>query len=299
MSSPDADNGTSGSVVVGVDGSRDAEEAVVWAAREAGLQDRRLLLVHVAEALGAQERAWFAAAGIAPAELGQQRVQVGQELLERARVVALGESPGAEIDIISRSGDPREVLLGLASDAAMVVVGSRGRGPVASLLLGSVSISVSRRAACPVLVVRPHAGAVTRRGFLVGTDGSPRSLPGIERAFLEASLHRRPLTVVHCLREAMLPTPGWTELGASDPRHAEASRRVADLLAGSRTELPEVDATVRLTRGDVERCLVGLSHSHELLVVGRRSRAPMERFGSMSLTTSIVEHAAAPVLIVP
>lgn len=77
----------------------------------------------------------------------------GEEALERARAIADGQVPfSAELHF----GDPAEVIGSRAErlDVRMIVVGNRGLGRVDTLLLGSVSSAVMRRARCSVLVVR-------------------------------------------------------------------------------------------------------------------------------------------------
>ena len=88
-----------------------------------------------------------------PVDLEASR-EGGEKLLER--VAARAEEPeGAELRTVV--GDPAESLLSLAAeeDAALIVVGSRGRGPLKAALLGSVSAALAARAACPVLIVPP------------------------------------------------------------------------------------------------------------------------------------------------
>ena len=57
----------------------------------------------------------------------------------------------------------------------MVVLGSRGRGPMRTLLLRSVGVAVTKHAECPVVVVRPGNRGLVRNGVLVGADGSEHS----------------------------------------------------------------------------------------------------------------------------
>jgi nucleotide-binding universal stress UspA family protein len=288
-----------GSIVVGVDGSHHGEQALAWAAEEARLQERPLTIVHAERALGAYDRGWLAQAGIPPSQVTADVRKDSEELIHRAHTLAAVTAPSIEIEVALRVGDARDVLLALANRASMVVLGSRGRGPVASLLLGSVSVALSRQAACPVVVLRPREDRARPHGVLVGTDGSGRSMTTLETAFREASYHGLPLTVVHCRWEALAGPGGWRTVGASDPIHDDAQIRVAEVLAGLREKFPDVDVKVNVTAGHVDQCVADLSRAHELTVIGRHAHTLLERVGSFSLTTAIVEHACGPVLIVP
>lgn len=138
-------------IVVGVDGSECARTALGVAAREAELRGARLRIVSVWEV----PQAVFAA-GFAP---GDQSIL--DSFLENAEAVvreAVAEAerlhPSVQCEGTALEGHPAEVLLQEARDASLVVVGNRGRGGFASLLLGSVSQQVVHHASCPVLVIR-------------------------------------------------------------------------------------------------------------------------------------------------
>lgn len=282
-----------GSLVVAVDGSYHADQAVAWAVAEARLKRCPLTLVYAEKALGAQERGWLAQAGIPLTQITEQMHTDSEELLHRARALAFEAAPDVETDVLLRVGDAREILLELADDASMIVLGSRGRGPLPSLLLGSVSVAVSRHATCPVVVVRPRENPAGLRGVLVGTDGTGQSTSTLEAAFREASFHALPLTVAHCQWEAVSAPGGWRAAHANDPFYDDALTRVAKMLAGLREKFPDVRVEVKIFAGHVEHCIADLSQKHDLTVVGRH------RAGSFSLPTAVVEHASGPVLIVP
>ena len=285
-----------GAIVVGVDGSPLGEHAVLWAAEEARLQNRSLLLVHAIEPISANQLAWLSSAGIPPHQVNREAQDVAARVIERARTLADDRRPAERVETEIRLGDPRRVLLDHAERAPLVVVGTRGHGRVAGLLLGSVSGAVLRHATCPVAVVRP--GPAESRGVLLGVDLSLAGLPAVEAAFGQASQRRLPLTVVHCLWDTLIGRDAWAHLDPSDPDADEARRLVAETLAGAQEKYPDVAVRVEITRGAIEDCLVDLSQLHELLVIGR-SAGRLRHLTWGAHATTIAEHAHSPVLVVP
>lgn len=186
----------SGTVVVGVDGSPSADRALDWAIELAGRQHRPLTLA-----------------------FGQDLdvlLDDGISALEKARARVAERAPELTVHQAVRKSDPRVLLLELATEATAVVVGSRGRGPVRSLLLGSVSSAVSRHAACPVVVARPGHPGLVRHGVVVGADGGPDSHSTVEFAYRMASLYGMPLTIVAC-SWSPLPVQPRTICGCGPP----------------------------------------------------------------------------------
>jgi nucleotide-binding universal stress UspA family protein len=139
-------------IVVGVDGSKGGREALEFAAREASMRKGRLRIVCAWEIPPA-----VYSGGLAPT-LDQSTLSglgEGAETVVREAVAAAKELQSA-IDCEGKAvqGQPAEVLLQEARDADLIVVGNRGHGGFASLLLGSVSHQVVQHAPCPVTVVR-------------------------------------------------------------------------------------------------------------------------------------------------
>jgi len=219
-----------------------------------------------------------------------------ERILERARSMAAEVSPDITIETALSYGDARRHLLDLAPTAAMVVVGTRGHGPVAGLLLGSVSGALVRHADGPVVVVRPAPGD---GGVLVAADGSEESLALVEHAYREASLHQTPLTVVHCLWDAPMARTRWATVVEDDPAAEEARLGISEAVAGMGEKYPDVELRVLVTRGAVDACLVDLSAHYDLLVIGRPTRPLLLRLTTSGLTTPVAEHAHGPVLVVP
>jgi nucleotide-binding universal stress UspA family protein len=139
---------TSPPIVVGVDGSETSLEALREAARLAGLMGSPLTVVTT----------WqlpVAAADYAFPP-GYTFEDDARELLARALRTVFGNELPAGLHQEVRMGPPARVLRDLSETARMVVVGSRGHGGFAGLLLGSVSSAVAAHAKCPVLIT--HRG---------------------------------------------------------------------------------------------------------------------------------------------
>jgi nucleotide-binding universal stress UspA family protein len=134
-----------GRIVVGVDGSRHSLDALGWAARFAAIFGARLDAVAAWEY--PQSYGW---AAIAPEwEPGQDMTKV----LDDAVQAVFGDQQPAGLRLQVREGGAAKVLLGAGEGAVMLVVGSRGHGGFAGLLLGSVSANVAEHASCPVFIV--------------------------------------------------------------------------------------------------------------------------------------------------
>jgi nucleotide-binding universal stress UspA family protein len=143
------------SVVVGVDGSAGSSEALDWAIAEARLRDAPLRAVH----------AWTYVSPLIPSLVGypysaetvdstvDDRQQAAEQILERA-TSELAEVHDIEIERVIGQGSAAQVLIDSVGRDDLLVVGSRGHGGFADLLLGSVSQQCAQHAPCPVVVVR-------------------------------------------------------------------------------------------------------------------------------------------------
>jgi nucleotide-binding universal stress UspA family protein len=160
-------------VVVGVDGSPAASDALRAAVAQASA--RGALLRVVCAWLPAPPESWEGAYWLAldaerdPDETARA---AAERVAAEATMTAQGLAPGLRVETQVHAGDPASVILGAAGDAGLIVVGARGRGSLASLFLGSVSHGVVHRARVPVLVVR---AAVTGSVTPVGAGAVPAS----------------------------------------------------------------------------------------------------------------------------
>lgn len=143
-------NGPTPRVVVGVDGSPASYEALRWAARYARLVAGTVDAVAAYDLPGAV--GWSAPAVDAAFDEEQAKQELTEEIEKVIRQV--GEVP-MEQHLVR--GAAAQVLIGASAGAEVLVVGSRGRGGFASLLLGSVSQQCAAHASCPVVIVRELA----------------------------------------------------------------------------------------------------------------------------------------------
>lgn len=134
-----------GSIVVGVDGSRPARRALEWAIDEARLRGAAVRVITAWEypsaAVGME-----GTLEVADIEAGARRLQAA----------ALEKVPHEDLDVAAHvvRGGAAALLVDASTDADLVVVGSRGHGGFAGLLLGSVSSQVVHHSLCTVVVVR-------------------------------------------------------------------------------------------------------------------------------------------------
>ena len=159
------ENGTSetqGVVVVGVDGSAGAKAALRWAIAEARLRQARLRAVHAwtpdygAGYLGGGYASIGGGFGYLGADAGDYVSglrQAAEEMLERVMAELAVEAAGVEIERQAVEGVAAQVLVEATGADDLLVVGSRGHGGFAGLLLGSVSQQCAHHARCPVVIV--------------------------------------------------------------------------------------------------------------------------------------------------
>ena len=146
-----------GTIVVGVDGSEASHEALRFAVAEARLRDARVVAVHVWAFIPptpiGDPGMMPMPAGDYPGQLEAERAAAEAEL-EGALAAAFPEGTPGEVEARLAVGDAAEALVDEAEGAELLVVGSRGRSGIASVLLGSVSRHVVSHAPCPVVVVK-------------------------------------------------------------------------------------------------------------------------------------------------
>jgi nucleotide-binding universal stress UspA family protein len=269
-------------VVAGADGSARGWDAVEAGAIEATLHHRPLRIVHVCRFPNA------------PGSANRDRAEV---ILADAVEIAQKVAPEAETTAEIVAGHPAAELVREGHSAFLVVLGDRGTGAPAGLLLGSVAEQTATHAGCPVLVVR---GSVAGGGpVVVGVDGSDGSVVALEFAAQEASLRRAPLLAVHVWDGA------WVERGDPAPLTARfrtsaeiESRVLSESLAGIAGRYPDVRLERSIVRGDPRSVLRRHSDAAQLIVVESPGHGSFPDLLLGSTSRYLMHHSGCPTAIV-
>jgi nucleotide-binding universal stress UspA family protein len=139
-------------IVIGIDGSENANEALTVAAHEARLHDARLRVVVVWQLSSLMYASGYTAFDEGTLDAVRDRAQT---IADKAVATVAELAPAVECEALVLEGQPADALLGASEDADLIIVGSRGLGGFKRLMLGSVSDQVVHHATCPVLVVHP------------------------------------------------------------------------------------------------------------------------------------------------
>ncbi|MFJ9117042.1 universal stress protein [Streptomyces sp. NPDC102394] len=284
-------------ITAGVDGTEESLAALEWAAREAV---RRNLALRVVQAWRFQPYEAI--------DAGDRETQAGWvkgAVADAARAVEARHS-GLEVITDVLEGDTVDTLVGAGSEAEMLVLGSRGHGPVVGFLLGSVGQQVIAEARRPVVLVRagdqPSAEAAGRE-IVVGQQGDPEDSAEALRFAFETA-HARGASV-RAVRAWTLPpvfaySPGSMQIldqaGGLEPFEKKA---LSAALRPWRERYPDVAVVEHVEMGSAGQVLLSVAARAQLMVVGRRAHrtAVGARIGSVA--HGVLHHADCPVAVVP
>ncbi|WP_179804371.1 universal stress protein [Micromonospora purpureochromogenes] len=281
-------------VVVGVDGSPSSLVAAEHAARAAQLRSRPLRLVHgYLHPLGY-------GVPLNPYDLGVPApTEESEKMLERTAAELADRWPGLAVEVRQVAGGPGATLIEESRRAEMVVVGSRGLGGFAGLLLGSVGAQVAAHAHCPVLVVRPEEQPIPVDGpVVVGVDGSEPARLAAGYAADEAARRDVPLVLVHVgPPDGDRPVPEEVEESQA-AYQAEAVRLLAEASAAVRADHPDLVVREHPVRAaGAAQGLIEASGAASVLAIGTRGRGGFTGLLLGSVSQAVVHHAHCPVLV--
>ncbi|MGX1472086.1 UNVERIFIED_CONTAM: nucleotide-binding universal stress UspA family protein [Streptomyces canus] len=284
-------------ITAGIDGTEESLAALDWAAREAVRRDVALRVIH----------AWRFQPyeGIDAGDRDTQEGWARDAVTEAVRTVT-GRHTGLDVSTEVVEGGSVDVLVAAAADAELLVLGSRGHGPVVGFLLGSVGRQVIAEAARPVVLVRAGDQATAEasgREIVVGQEGDPEDSAGVLRFAFETAAARG--ATVRAVRAWTLPpvfaySPGSLKLldeaGGLEPYEKKA---LASALQPWRERFPDVPVVEHIEMGSAGQVLLSVTARAQLMVVGRRARrtAVGARIGSVA--HGVLHHADCPVAVVP
>jgi nucleotide-binding universal stress UspA family protein len=287
-------------IVVGLDESMGAAEALRWALREAELR-------------GGEVDATLAWGFLDQHHRVVEDVSFDERYGESAAVAALeeyvravtGPEPSVMVRLSAVRGQAARVLLGAAEGADLLVVGARGLGGFQGLLLGSVSQQCLHHSPCPITVVHGHVagpGPEPER-IVVGVDGSADAQRALAWAVDEARVRGALLDVVLAWR---YPTWGPPPHGAPGMtytnigRFEEAARRALD----GAVQQVDLRGLVRpperiLVMGGAAGTILDTAKGADLVVVGARGLGGFSSLLLGSVSQQVATHAECPVVVVP
>ncbi len=266
-------------LVVGIDGSEASLEAVDWAADEAVRHGVPLHLLHAA----------------VPDHVASDVISAASERARRG-------APAVRLSSEVLREDAASALVDKGRNAFALVLGSRGLGDLAGMLLGSVSLAVAARADCPVVVVR---GAVEHRNarfgcVVVGVEEGEGSDTAVQFAFREAHVRHCRLVAVHAWSAPFgaLTTPqapSWP-LEAHERRPAQV---LDEALGGPAERYRDAQVSRNVIEGPARQTLLEAASGADLLVVGARRRQGHLGLQLGLINHAVLHHAPCPVAVVP
>jgi nucleotide-binding universal stress UspA family protein len=275
-----------GKVVVGIDGSSAAGEALAWAADEAS---RRHLTLEIAYSNAGDQDV--------PDRILERHPDFARSLVLDAQSTVYDSAATCGVSTVLSGERPEPMLIALSVEAELLVVGSHGLGQLAAAALGSVTFRVAAYAHCPVVIVPEGYSGSTDAPIVVGVSSTESGLNALGFAFAEADRLGLPLLAVRSWPDLDWSRASWdANYAATKDSAGSRSDDTDHLLAPLRERYPNVDLRPINSDLPVTTALLGASEHAALLVLGRGSG--IEHPGRLSQTSSQLAHKAkCPVVI--
>ena len=289
------DTDTPESVIVGVDGSKNALDAARWAAEVADRFGLPLRIVDAVPDLRDYYPAKVAAdRETALAALAQAALNDAQDAVR----ADFGTLPIEMTAVRCRDKTVSDTLVALSPQARFFVVGCEDVSPAGALFVDSETLRLTTHAACPVIAWRGDVARPDTRPILLGVDG----VNGAPIALAFEFAHRFNAPLVAARAWSMLRQPGDVTnplLLDWDVLENDQQRIVGEALAPWRRRYPTVEVTTVAEAARPSRLLMQHARDAQLVVVGRSRRGLMARVLLGSTTLNLLHHSPTPVMVCP
>jgi nucleotide-binding universal stress UspA family protein len=248
-------------VVVGIDGSDAGTRALTWAAEEARLRGAVLQVAHAGDVTSVP----------ASDESTGEPAGYGRQLLADAIASLADDFPDLDVVPVLRDLTAAQLLIELSAEAALLVVGTRGRNRLAGLLLGSVSRSVASHARCPVVLVSERIPLGVGGDVVAGVSGSTAGRAALRLACAEAALRGVGVRAVRSMAETEYTIEPYADLQLDAEQWRQSQQALLDECVAEATAVyPNVPVKARLVGAPAHIALVDAARDAALLVVGCR-----------------------------
>jgi nucleotide-binding universal stress UspA family protein len=279
--------------VVGVDGSDDSKTALAWAVAQATGRDAQIVALCT----------WLAP--ILPSDaIGQPALLMDWDRFEAelrrhldgiiASVRFAGAAVVPEITACVQQGKAARTLIENSEGAELLVVGTKGRGGLSGVVLGSVSRQCATHATVPVAVVPADTLCMPVRHLVVGFDGSPNAREAVEWALQFAPAGAQ-IDVVRAVD--IVPWSDQATIRERFPTEVEMAS------AEFEAAMDEVDPARRARRSlqlqDARQALCEAAHDADLVVLGARGHGRLGAALLGSVSTWILHAPSHATVIVP
>ena len=287
-----------GRIVVGIDGSQQSGNALEWAVARARLGGEQLELVNAYNL--PLNLDFYGYQGLAASHPMEWMTEFSTQLLDAAAEHVRALAPELTCTLTSTMGQPAFVLAAASEGADAVVVGRRGLGGAASVLLGSVSNRLTIQAGCPLVVVG-EGDLPTTGPIVVGVDGTEFGTNALRYAISEAAVRTtsvRAVAAYDVLHAEFEPDP---ELVARMRADVEAEvvgviTRALDEARETGAESPSVDHVA--VEGRAADAILGQAGDAQLIVVGTHGKGLVRRVLLGSVSRQVLNDADRPVAVV-
>ncbi|MFJ5834095.1 universal stress protein [Streptomyces sp. NPDC093089] len=278
-------------IVVGLDGTDQANAAARWAAAEAVLRGTGVRLVHVKE---------MSPDALLPFATREPDEPWAEDLLARTATGLRERHPDLSVTTRLLPSDPVASLVAAAEEGDLLVLGSRALGGMAGYLIGSVGMTVAGRVNRPVVLVRSVGTSPSQGPVVVGVDLRQPVDTVLGFAFEEAARRLARVQVVYTQQLSAYGALGPSMVPDIRPTVApEIQRSLDELLEPWQEKFPDLSAAGRVAIGSAGQELVHAAGGAALVVVGRRARGSALGTRIGNVAHAVLHHCHSPVALVP